>query len=155
VTLEEEIGSQRYLYLTNITEPEENSLRLVIEAAHTNGPEHPIDPSLPSLGNATSIIADETTPAWEVVFHGYVAFVVFDESYALPAHEDEVWSGANLFRTYSKSRFFDYVRSCSFADDDHPGALRHYEIICLNHVVNIVTWYDPEITRIRWRLSPN
>jgi len=105
--LEDEIGSQTYLYLTSIGEPDENTLRLVIEAAHVKGDAQPVHSSLPTLGEGRPIVADETTPAWEVFFRGYVAYAVFDESYALPALHDERWSGGNLFRSYSKSRFME------------------------------------------------
>jgi hypothetical protein len=151
--LEDEIGSQQYLYLTSIGEPEENALRLVIEAARVQTNAQPVDSALPARGEGHPIIVDETAPAWEVVFHGYVSYAVFDESYALPAVHDEQWSGANLFRTYSKSRFMEYVRSATLADDEYPGPLAHYEIICLNHVIEIVTWHAPDITRIRWVAS--
>ena len=149
MTFQEEIGSQSYLYLTGITEPRDNSLRLVVEAAHASGPPELIDPSMPGLGESRAIVADDSTAAWEILFESYVGYAVLNESFASPAQEDEAWSGANLFRRYTKSRFFDYLRAASFASDEYPGPLVHFEILCLNHIVEIVTSEEPKISRLR------
>lgn len=149
MTLRDEIGSQEFLYLTSISEPQDNLLRLVIEAAHAKGPAEPLDPSLPALGEGRTIVADETTPAWEVTFDTYVAYAVLNESFALPAQDDEAWEGAQFFHRYRKSRFLEHIRSVTFASDEWPGPMLHFEIVCLNHVVEIVTTHEPEITRQR------
>jgi hypothetical protein len=83
---------------------------------------------------------------WEIVFQRYVAYSVRNESY-VSLDADEVWEG-HLFRTYSKSKFLDYVRVSTFACDEYPGKLCHNELVCADHIIDVVTVQPPVIQRI-------
>ena len=89
------------------------------------------------------IVSDETCCAYDIIFGSYVAYAVLNESFA-SVDEYEEYSG-RFFRTYSKSRFLDYVRRASFASDDYPGKSTHYEVACLDHIVDVVSVDAPEI----------
>jgi hypothetical protein len=140
-----EIDAERYL--TSLSEPDVNVLRLVIEAAHASGPKRDVEIGEHVIRNTVSIVADESTPAWEVVFSSYIAYGVRNESFTT-SDEDETFVGKR-FVTYEKSKFLEFVRTSTFADETHPGPFVHYGIFCLDHIVDVVSTEEPEIRRLR------
>jgi hypothetical protein len=146
MNLIDQINQHKYLFLVEISEPDEYVLRLVIEEAKPSG--EPEDVAVAdTILSGTPITSDEACFAYEVVFGSYVAYSVRNESYT-SWDESEQWLG-HLFRAYSKSHFLDYVRVATFASDDFPGKLFHYEIVCLNHVIDIVSIEGAEISILR------
>ena len=143
----QEIDRERCLYLTELGEPEDNSVRFVLAAAHTPGP--PEDSKIGDhvIPGTREIVADESTPAWEVIFHSYIAYSVRNESFTV-ADQNESHVG-NLFRTYSRSKFLDFVSLGTIADDQHPGPFVHYSILCLNHIIGVASTEPPEIRKVR------
>ncbi|MGI8653716.1 MAG: hypothetical protein ACR2LC_00700 [Pyrinomonadaceae bacterium] len=148
MNLIEQIDRHTYLYLTEIGEPEDNVLRLVIEEARASGEPEDMKIGDVTLSGAKSIVSDESCYAYEVLFGSYVAYAVMNESYDVGQNESEEFTG-RLFCVYSKSRFLDYVRVATFASDDYPGKLNHYGINCLNHIVDVVCVGEPEISILR------
>jgi hypothetical protein len=147
MNLIEQINQHRYIYLTNIGEPDVNVLRIVIEEAKVSGETKDIDLGTAKLTDVHPIISDETCSAYEIVFGSYVAYAVLNESYA-SVDEYEKYTG-RYFRVYSKSHFIDYVRAATFATEDYPGKFTHYEIACLDHIVEVVSVDEPEIKILR------
>ncbi len=143
----EQIESHRFRYLLEIGEPGDNVLRLVIsEAQARKTPEDVVIEGF-TLTNSHDLIADEGCIAYEIIFQTYVAYSVVNESFA-SVDDSEVFTG-HLFRTYSKSRFLDYVGVATFASNDFPGPLQHYGVNCLNHFVDIVSAAEPIVSIIR------
>lgn len=147
MSLIEQINQHRYIYLTEIGETDVNVLRLVIEEAKISGETEDIDVGTAKLTDVHPIIADETCCAYEVIFGSYVAYTVLNESYA-GVDESGQYTG-RYFRVYSKSNFLDYVRAATFASEDYPGKFTHYEIACLDHIVEVVSVDEPEIKMLR------
>jgi hypothetical protein len=147
MNLIEQLDRHKYLYLTEIGEPKENVLRLVIEEARASGEPEDMKIGDVTLSAVRSIVSDEFCFAYEVVFGSYVAYSVRNESY-VGQDESEEFTG-RLFCVYSKSRFLDYVRVATFASDDYPGKLNHYGINCLNHIVDVVSVEEPQINILR------
>src|SRR5829696_9636163 len=143
----DQINQHAYLYLTEIGEPEDNVLRLVIEEARASGEPEEMKIGDVVLSGARPIVSDDTCYAYEVVFGGYVAYSVRNESYT-PEDKSEEYTG-RLFRVYSKSHFLDYVWVATFASDEYPGKLNHYEVVCENHMVDVVSIGEPEIIVVR------
>ena len=81
MNLIEQIDRHEYLYLTEIGEPEDNVLRLVIEEVRASGEPEDMKIGDVTLSGARSIISDEHCFAYEVVFGSYVAYSVRNESY--------------------------------------------------------------------------
>lgn len=133
-------------FLRKIEEPKDNSLRLVIEEAKSDGPPEDIE-ILPDKVNCGlwPIESDSSCPAFELVWPWYVAYSVRNESFCA-LDKEEVWEG-RLFCLYSKSHFLDYLARATFASDDYPGPMRHWGVNCLNHIVDVVSTDDPQI---RW-----
>ena len=147
----EQIESHRFIYLVEINEPTDNALRLVISEAQERTTSDDLRIGKVGLSSIVSdvkeLVADELCKAYEILFQDYVAYCVRNESF-VSVDESETWTG-RLFQTYSRSHFLDYVRVATFATDDYPGALSHYGIKCLNHIVDIVSVSKPIITLIR------
>ncbi|MCK9688289.1 hypothetical protein [Scleromatobacter humisilvae] len=72
-----------------------------------------------------------------------VAYPVRNESF-VSTDRDEEFQGRMLVK-YSRSRYLDFVASATFADGDHPGPLQHWGLICLNHVVDVVSSEAPSV----------
>jgi hypothetical protein len=143
MNLRDQIDSHEYLYLGEIGEPEVNVLRVVVDEAKSLTDDVEI-PDTPFLGKP--IVSDETCRRYEIIFPSYVAYAVLNESFA-KVHDYEQHTG-RYFRIYSKSHFLDYLGVATFASDDYPGKSTHYEIACLDHIVEVVSAEEPEIREI-------
>jgi hypothetical protein len=143
----EQINNHKYLYLTEIGEPEDNVLRLVIEQATTSDEESDLKIGNTLITGLRDIVSDERCFSYEIIFESYIAYSVLNESFA-QVDKLEVFTG-NLFRIYSKSHFLDYVKVATFASEDYPGIFSHYEIVALNHIVEIASVGSPQINVLR------
>jgi len=145
--LTDEIDSCEYLFLREISEPRDNRLRLLIEEAAVTGP--PLTRKLPGLEmtGCREIKSTSTSRLFEVTWEVYVAYSIRNESF-VSRDEMEMFSG-RLFRTYSKSHFLDYVSKATFASEQYPGPLQHIGVICLNHIVDVISTKPPAIDKIR------
>jgi hypothetical protein len=147
---EEEISSildqAEYLYLRDISEPSDNSLRLVVEEARVNRSKIGKGLSLPDqfselLRDASPIEATEGCRTLELQWDHYVAYLVTEEVVGSAGdHRDEVYTG-NLLRVYSKSEFLDYLGRNT---GGHIEPVTHYKLICLNHLIDVASYGPPE-----------
>ena len=144
MNLREQIDSHEYLYLWEIGEPEVNVLRVVVDEAKASNDGKVEIPDTPFMGNP--IVSDETCRRYEITFPSYVAYSVLNESFA-KVDEYEQYTG-RYFRVYSKSHFLDYLGVATFASDDYPGRSTHYEIACLDHIVEVVSAEEPDIREL-------
>jgi len=141
----EQINKSEYLFLTSIEEFSGNNLRLNVQEGRATG-------ALENIEVAGTVVKDVqpvlpyVDSIWEFVFERYVAYSVRNESY-VSSDADERWVG-HLFRTYSKSKFLDYVRVATFACDEYPGKLGHYQLVCTDHIIDVVTIQPPAIHRV-------
>ncbi len=146
----DQIDKHKWLYLTAIGEPEDNTLRLVIEEARSDKNLQPTKIGDLDLGKTSRIVSDAKCFAYELIFEWYVAYSVRDESYT-QFDETEVRTGQSAC-VYTKSKFLDYARSSTFATDEYPGPITHYGFNCLNHIVDVAALEEPNIKVIR---TPN
>ena len=142
----EQLHACRWLFLRELGEPSDNSLRLVIEEATTGAEE-----DMEILGvsfRGSNIESDVSCRLFEVVWESYVAYCVRNESYV---QEDatERWEGSRRFRVYSESRFREFVGASTFASDSYPGPLRTWEVVVENHIIDIVSSVEPAIRLLR------
>ena len=147
MNLTDQINRHRYLYLTDISEPEDNVLRLVIEEARAGGEPEELKIGEVLLSGASPVVSDEHCNAYEILFGSYVAYCVRNESFVGQNKSGEFVG--RLFCVYSKSHFLDYVRVATFASDDFPSKLNHYGINCLNHITDVVSVEEPVISILR------
>ena len=136
----EQLNSHKYLYLDKLFEEVDLELRILVDEAKVQGGD------LQGIENASlygAIVSDETCKKYRITFKNYAAYSVRNESFTVWDDEEE-FTG-NLFRVYSKSKFLDYVAASTVAVEDVLGAYKHYEIVCLNHIIDIASSREPLI----------
>lgn len=140
----EKLNSVKYIYLRELSEPKDNSLRLVVEEAVDN---HSgiVRPELAELmSDAYPIVSIEGCKTFELYWKHYASYLVTEElvgSNAIGGYEDEVFSGT-ILRAYSKSHFLDHLARNT---GGHLEPIQHYKLICLNHLIDVAAYAPPEI----------
>ncbi len=150
--LVEAIRACRYLYLDSLSEPDENSLRVVLHEAKIGGPptaEELADESLPEvrelLAGSRAIVHGPGCQVFELVWPSYVGYSVENESYALPEPKESVGEG-RLLVVYTESVYLRYLSKATLASADYLGSFRHWALCCLNHIVNVASVDEPDVT---------
>lgn len=159
----EQINSHKYLFLIDIGEPEENTLRIVVEEGKLGEQitKKDLEKSKDEVNEAINsiklgsypVITDENCFAYEIVFDTYIAYFVRNESYA-DGDVSSAFSG-DFFRIYTKSSFLDYLKISTFATEDYPGKFNHYGVFTEHSVIDIASVYEPTIKILRSPKSPN
>ena len=149
--IEAKLDRCKYLFLADIRELGGNRLRVTIEEGKPLGiPDRNGGPI--SIADCTRIEIMPESESFELEWPRYVAYAVVGESYASQPGAEQSFTGTR-FRTYAKSHFRDYVSRSTFATDEYPGLLSHYEICCEYQTINVVSTLPPAIT-IGWKLDP-
>jgi hypothetical protein len=142
------LSSVPYLYLRRLSEPSDNWLRLVVEEAISNisaRGQFPI-PENPELSATVKDIWPiepiKGGMVFELYWKKYGAYLVTEETAgSCGEYEDEVYRGKTI-RGYGKSHFLEHL-ACDTGG--HSDPLRHYKIICLNHLIDVASYAPPEI----------
>jgi hypothetical protein len=146
-----EIDSCHSLFVREITEPRENSLRLMIEEAFVLPEEVTVAVGGTEITGGHPIRCVEGSRLFEIVWDFYVAYSVRNESY-VTRDESEEFSG-RFARIYSKSHFLDYVSRAAFACSEHPGPLQHVGLVSECHIIDVVSTEPPRVRQIRPKLA--
>jgi hypothetical protein len=144
----EALNAVKYLYLQNLSEPSDNSLRIVVQEAVVNS-SRPFPPPLPELPDLAEIRRDawpietiDGCKSFELCWKRYAAYLVTEEVVGSCAkYDDEVFSG-KLLRVYSKSHFLDHLSRDTCG---HMAPILHCKLICLNHLIDVAAYAPPEI----------
>jgi hypothetical protein len=142
-----EIDSCYSLLVREITEPRENSLRLMIEEAFLLPEEVTVAVGGTEITGGHPIRSVEGSRLFEIIWDFYVAYSVRNESY-VARDESEVFSG-RFARVYSRSHFLDYVSRATFACNEHLGPMQHVALVSENHIVDVVSTALPRVRQIR------
>jgi hypothetical protein len=73
-----------------------------------------------------------------------VSYSVPNESYGVPSEAGEKFTG-KLLRIFSQSHLLEFTKRATCASDEYPGVLRHYQIVFVNHVVDVICTQPPAI----------
>lgn len=76
-------------------------------------------------------------------FQHFVSYNVTDEMF-IQNSKDDLFEGGKL-RSFSKSRFLEYVSATTWATADFPGELMHFQLNTLDHTIDVVTAEPPEL----------
>ncbi len=89
------------------------------------------------------------TRLFEIRFREVISLTLTNETYSAFPKEPEVFSG-NSFRVFSQSHLLELTRKTTFASDDHPGPgpLQHFEFICMDDIIDVISCAPPEIRRM-------
>jgi hypothetical protein len=150
-----QINECEYLYVDSIRELEELTPELIVTEAKLQAQilvprdESPVEQL--RLG-ARPIESDVTCRSFRLVFdrRHMVSYTVLNESYGRYPESPEQFTG-KLFRVFSWSHLLEFTKRTTYASDEHPGVLQHYEIACLNHVVDVICTGPPRISVINGR----
>ncbi|MGY1411267.1 MULTISPECIES: hypothetical protein [unclassified Luteimonas] len=142
----EEINSCKNLFLAEISEPETNSLRLLISEGRVSVHEETWDIAGVPLPGVRSIDVTAESKHFELIWSCYISYAIRDESYCSWDKEED-WVGSS-FRVYSRSKFLDFVANGTFATSEYPGPFKHYEIVCLDHIIDVASEEAPTVRRI-------
>jgi hypothetical protein len=145
------LDSAKYLYLRELSEPQDNSLRLVVQEAIVNpaGSVRPSHPDLPELEEifrgASPIESTDACRTFELTWKRYVAYLVTEECVgSCGKYDDEVFTGS-LFRVYTKSHFLEHLARDT---GGHTEEIFHYKLTCLNHLIDIAAYGPPEVKQV-------
>jgi hypothetical protein len=131
---------QNDFYLEEIGEPADNTLRLVvIEAA----PRGAVSRS-PLFGKVQEIAPGPDSRRLELVWDTYIAYAVRNESFVL----GDPRAVPVKLREIQDSPFLSFVTANTVGVD---GELRHWELTCLNHVIDVASGSGPVITELSVR----
>ena len=143
----EQLNSVQYLYLRELSEPRDNSLKLVVEEAVVNR-SGIVGPNLPELEavmtDVSPIESVQGCRIFELYWKRYAAYLVTEElvgSNASSGYDDECYTG-KILRVYSKSHFLAHIARDT---GGHPEPPRHYKIVCLNHLIDVVAYAPPDV----------
>lgn len=144
------LDSIKYLYLRELSEPRDNSLRIIVdEAVENRSAPSPVPPDLPELAEILKgswpIESTKGCKSFELSWKHYIAYLVTDECVgSCGSYEDEVYTG-KLFRVYTKSHFLDHLARDT---GGHFERIQHFKLICLNHLIDVASITRPEIRLI-------
>jgi len=82
-----------------------------------------------------------------------MSYSILNESYGRYPEPPEVFIG-RLFRVFSWSPSLEFTAKHRNASEDWPGPYQHYEIVGLNHVINVVSKERPLISIGKWKSEP-
>lgn len=150
-----QINECEYLYIDSVRELEELTIELIVTEAKVQAQilvprdESPVEQL--RLG-ARPIERDATCRSFRLIFdqRHMVSYTVLNESYGRYPESPEQFAG-KLFRVFSWSHLLEFTKRTTDAPDEHPGVLQHYEIACLNHVVDVICTGPPMIGIISGR----
>jgi hypothetical protein len=143
------IDSCYTIFVREISEPEENVLRLVLQEGERS-PEsvsHKIGGAV--IENLHPVEPTERSRTFELTWKQYIAHSVRNESFASPDDDSELRASGRLFRTYSKSHFMDFVSRTTIASEQYPGPSTHSCIVSECHVIDVISTQIPEIQILR------
>lgn len=137
-----------YIYLNKLFEPEENSLRVLIDRCKVNQTKEHVKVTDEVEIVASPIDVDDNLPILQLDFETYVAYSVIDESFTVM--DDYEISDGKFFRIYTISRYLDFIKAGTIAEDIFPEKqFVHYQIPCLNHIIDIISYDEPKITETK------
>jgi hypothetical protein len=149
--LSDEIDSCRFLFLRDLSESKKSGLRLLVEEADASPTERTA--VLPGITlKVRPIVSDRASRSFELLWEDYVAYAVRNES-CTAFDKEEVAVSGHLLRVYEKSHFLDYVDKATIAKGIHSAPLKHTNIVCLNHIVDVVALEFPVIKRVTARFQ--
>ncbi len=137
----------RMIYMTELGEPQPNKLRVVVSEASAVGPERQISET--DIFGKELIITPESRH-FEFLWESYVAYSVRNESFA--KFDKDRPTCNSQFTERSVSAYLRFVAETTFAEElvgsVLKGPIRHWELNCLDHFLDVVSSLPPKIRQI-------
>ena len=151
-----ELNAGEYLYLRELSEPQDNALRIVVQEAVSNRAKAaPLkisgSPGTFFEGDSWPIESTDSCRTFVLHWPRYVAYLVTEECAGSGGnYEDEIFVG-KLARVYTKSHLLAFLARDT---GGHFEPLQHYKIVCLNHLIDVVSTKPPEVEVITGNGAP-
>ena len=143
----EQLDKCKWLFLREISEPEDNSLRLLIEEARASDVSENMTIDNVTLQGLRKIEHDDSCRTFEVTWDTYICYSVVNESY-VNSDKPGTYTGQRV-RSYSESPFLEYIRNATFASADYPGPYKHIAVLCENHIVEVAATVEPCVRLVK------
>lgn len=139
----EEVNTSMYLFLLDICEHRENGLRLILGEAYSE-PANPEEMPVPGCNGR--IVCGDKSRLFTINWDEYISYCVRNESHIMSSDYEKYGSGHISISEISY--FQDFLRNGiwfekGFHDDND---YRVWNIYCLNHVIDIASTSDPDIS---------
>lgn len=140
----------QYLYVDRTREIDELTLEVIISEAKAQAPilEPRDDTEFEKLTvGARPIETDQTCRVFRLIFDRdhMVSYSVLNECYGKYPKSPEKFTG-KLFRIFSRSNLLDFIRQTTSAESMQSDELKHYQLACLNHVVDVICTKPPGVS---------
>lgn len=140
----EDIDSCHSLLLLEMTEPYDNSLRIIVGETSLGERQDLSAPGTDFVFRDVRPIAHrESDRTFALTWPSYVAYAVSNESYALPVNAKE--DTGKCIRRLQGSAFLRYISETTWWSDETYGPQRHWIIGCEHHLIDIVSADEPNI----------
>lgn len=136
------VDSCRSLFLREISEPSQNTLRLVLVEGIMDDEVESITFAGTNIDNVRRVRATKESRVLEIIWNNYIAYVVTNESYSTA---DESPHSGRLLRRYSQSPFLEYVQRSTCATDQYPGPSIHLCVVSETHIIDVVSTNMPTL----------
>jgi hypothetical protein len=150
----EELSACQHLFLGAASEPRANSLKIEVIEGRVSRVAVPVEVAGQSLGQGFPMSVDETCARYELTWNSYVLYQVTNELFGQKEESQDGILG-NSASIYRFSGLLEYVVRSTIASDEYPGKLAHYQIICADHVIDVISAERPECLRISRTLQVN
>ncbi|MEO2075969.1 MAG: hypothetical protein ABGX20_11425 [Bacillus sp. (in: firmicutes)] len=145
------MNQKGYIYLHSLIEPETNSLRIFVDRCIVSQQGEDIELGNHIIKDAHPLEVDEELPIVQLDFDSYVSYSIINESFTV-LDDYEIFEG-NSFRIFKKSRYLDFINKGTIVNDVFPEEhLVHYEIACLDHIIDVISFDEPMVTEIKREL---
>jgi hypothetical protein len=152
-TTVEELNSVPYLCLRELSEPQYNSLKLIVEEAVVNPAGiarfASLHPGVEAIRKDSSPIESvEGCRVFEIHWKRYAAYLVTEElvgSNSVTGYGDENYTG-KILRVYTRSHFLDHLARDTGA---HIDPIQHYKLVCSDHLIDVAAYAPPQVRVVR------
>lgn len=140
-------------FMLSLFEGRDNELTVKIAPSHVGESrditeEEVPNPQLRNILNGSRPIEIDSEHVYEITFDRYIIYQVGNESFCSGNPNDEFSGG--FLRVYTRSFLLDNLSRMTDAQelDDgsfYPAKWTHYQIITLNHIVDIISLGEPSV----------
>jgi hypothetical protein len=85
----------------------------------------------------------------ELTWHEVVSYHVLMESYtSVGPRKTDDGKYVSMLEVIKDSSFIAHLSTISFASDDYPGPLKHYRLITLTHIIDVISVISPVFRKL-------
>jgi hypothetical protein len=145
----QQINDCGYLFIQSIEEIEELTLAVEVHEAKVQAliaAPRGTTPWENLFSDARPIEVDKTCRIFQLTFerNNMISYTVSNESYSKYPEPPEEFTG-KLLRVFSWSHLLEFTKQTTYACNELNGPLQHYELACLNHVLDVICTKPPRI----------